>query len=163
MKYLFCIITVLLILLLFIYHFPIKEGQTSGCDPVSNIQESPNDSQIGSLINNHVSSSISTLDSYMTQLRTIQDKFRNVSSCLKIGTVDVSSENSIPVITIDDPEPGTINQKINYILPQGQKGPKGDIGPYEGPYGLWGNKGTNGSRGPVGKNVIPKNIYNKIY
>jgi len=159
----FLIGLVIVIFLIFTYHFSLKEGQTSGCDPVSNVQENPNDTKIGSLISGHVATAISTLDSYLPQLRAIQDKFRNISSCLKIGTINISSENSFPVVTIDDPEPGTINQKINYILPQGQKGPKGYIGPYTGPTGVWGNKGKNGNRGPVGENIIPKNINNNVY
>jgi len=177
-KHLFLIILVILIFVFFTYHVSIREGQTSKsaqpkttpnstsdsqCDPIANIQSNPNDAQIGTLISDHVTNSKSTLDSYLAQLKVIQDKFRNVSSCLSIGTVNVSSENSIPVVTIDDPAPGTIKQSINYILPQGQRGDKGDIGPYKGASGLWGKKGANGTRGPPGENIIPNNIYNKVY
>jgi len=167
MKHLIFIGLILVGIFFYLYRFSFKEGQTSGpedeCDPIANIQEKPNDVQMGSLIVDHVSNSISTLDSYLPQLKAIQDKFRNISSCLSIGTVDISSANSIPVVIIDDPEPGTIKQKINYILPQGQKGEQGMNGPYQGASGVWGKKGANGTRGPVGKNVVPNNIYNKVY
>jgi hypothetical protein len=147
--------------------FYLREGQTTisndECDPVANVKKSPNDTEIGSLISDHVANATSTLDFYLPQLQEIQNKFRNISSCLSIGTVDVSSENSVPVVIIDDPVPGTIDQKINYILPKGQPGEKGSIGQYPGALGLWGNKGPSGTRGPVGQNIIPKNIYTKVY
>jgi len=155
------------VIIFFTFCVSIKEGQTSkldsGCDPSVNIKENSNDLQIGSLITDHVSNSMSIIDSYLPQLKEIQEKFKNVSSCLTIGTIDTSSENSIPVITIDDPEPGTINQKINYILPRGQKGDQGQPGVYAGAFGPWGKKGTNGDRGPVGENIVPKNIHSKVY
>jgi len=166
-KYLLVVVLIILIFIFFTYRISIREGQESNensdCDPAVNLRSNPNDTQIGSLIKDHVDNSRSILDSYMEQLKVIQDKFKNVSSCLSIGTINVSSENSIPVVTIDDPSGKTINQTINYILPQGQRGDKGPNGPYPGAMGLWGKKGTNGTRGPVGKNIIPNNIYNKVY
>ena len=156
-----------MILLFFAKRFFVREGQTSNtdasCDPTVNVEKNKNDTEIGSLISDHVSNSASLLDSYLPQLKEMQNKFRNISSCLSIGTVDVSSENSVPVVLIDDPLPGTIDQKINYILPQGQPGKKGGVGEYSGALGLWGKKGPSGTRGPVGENIIPKNIYNKVY
>lgn len=170
-KYLFLIVACLSIIIFFTYHFSIREGQSTfeedivedECDPKSNVEKDQNDAILGELISDHVKTSTSVLDSYIPQLQAMQDKFRNISSCLSIGTIDVSSENSFPVVTIDDPKPGTIKQTINYILPRGQKGEKGIVGTNEGALGLWGNKGPNGSRGPVGINIIPNNIQKKIY
>ena len=168
-KYLFLIVVCLSIIIFFTYHFSIREGQTpideskDECDPESNVEKDQNDAILGELISDHVENSTSVLDSYIPQLQAMQDKFRNISSCLSIGTIDVSSENSFPVVTIDDPTPGTIKQTINYILPRGQKGKRGIPGTNEGAPGLWGNKGPNGTRGPIGKNIIPNNIQKKIY
>lgn len=166
-KHLFLIGIFTLIFIFLANRFYLREGQTSisndECDPAVNVKKSPNDTEIGSLISDHVANNASILDSYLPQLLEIQNKFRNISSCLSIGTVDVSSENSVPVVIIDDPIPGTIDQKINYILPKGQTGKKGSIGKYPGALGLWGKKGPSGTRGPVGENIIPKNIYTKVY
>lgn len=168
-NHLFLIGAFILIFIIFTHRFYIREGQTSGsdsdesCDPSVNIKENKNDIEIGKLISDHVANSTSIIDSYLPQLQEIKDKFRSISSCLSIGSVDVSSENSFPVVLIDDPKGGTINQQINYILPKGQKGKLGEVGRNKGAKGLWGEKGTNGDRGPIGQNVIPNNIYNKIY
>jgi hypothetical protein len=168
-KYLFFIGAFLLILIVFTYRFSIREGQTSGgesedkCNPIANVLKGQNDEIIGELISDHVKNSSFALDSYLPQLQAIQEKFRNVSSCLSIGTIDISSENSFPVVTIDDPVPGTIKQTINYILPRGQTGDKGDVGKSVGADGLSGKKGPNGARGPIGQNIIPTNINKKIY
>lgn len=168
-KYLFFIGAFLLILIVFTHRFSTKEGQTSvgasedKCNPKANVSKGQNDEIIGELISDHVKNSSSALDSYLPQLQAIQEKFRNVSSCLSIGTIDISSENSFPVVTIDDPVPGTIKQTINYILPRGQTGDEGNAGPIPGADGIWGNKGTNGTRGPIGQNIIPNNIKKNIY
>jgi hypothetical protein len=189
----FVILLFLLIIVFFVYRHSIKEGQTTesdsvddtaaddtaadaaddsagssgatntGCNPVSNVSENQNDREVGKIISNHIKDANSVIDSYYKQLQAIQKKFSNISTCLSIGTVDVSSENSIPVITIDDPISGTINQKINFILPKGQRGDKGQVGPAKGAEGIFGHKGVNGTRGPVGENIIPNNIYNKVY
>jgi hypothetical protein len=168
-NHLFLIGAFILVFIIFTHRFYIREGQTSDstadetCDPSVNLKENPNDAEIGKLISDHVANSASIIDSYLPQLQEIKDKFRNISSCLSIGSVDISSENSFPVITIENPEDGTINQQINYILPKGQKGEPGRTGVFKGATGLWGKKGKNGDRGPVGENVIPNNIYDKIY
>ena len=160
---------IFVLVIIFVYRNSIKEGQTtvskssSGCDPVVNVSENSNDAQIGNIISNHIKDTNSVIDSYYAQLQGIQKKFSNISTCLTLGTIDTSSENSIPVITIDDPISGTINQKINFILPKGQRGDAGKVGPNKGALGLWGHKGNNGARGPVGENIIPSNIYNKVY
>jgi hypothetical protein len=151
---------VILFLLFFLVKSSIREGITpdpgktpgprnspgpnTACDPSVNLSPDPNDTQLGSLIQSHIQDTTSELESYSAQLKQIINKYKNISTCLSIGQINISSPNSYPIVTIDDPISGSIQQKLNYILPKGQQGSIGPVGPYAGALGVWGKKGENG-------------------
>jgi hypothetical protein len=139
----------------------IKEGANSiaadtytvDCDKLPTdlgIQESVTDKNVNSAISDYISVADSLLIKYIMQLNEILNKFEDVSTALSVGTIDVSSPQTQPIINISDPVDNKINQIINFVLPKGNAGPKGDdplVGPIKGPDG---RVGEIGEQGPTG-------------
>jgi len=116
----------------------------------SSVQETNTDKVLNQSVNDYVSTAVPLLNQYLSQLNEILNKFNNIPVALSIGSIDVSSPQTQPIVIITPPIDNKIEQKLNFIVPKGEKGTDGvkPISKYVGP------KGNAGPIGPKGDDGI---------
>jgi len=116
----------------------------------NSVQETNTDKVLNQSVNDYLSTAVPLLNQYLSQLNEILNKFNNVPVALSIGSIDVSSPQTQPIVTITPPIDNKIEQKLNFIVPKGDKGTDGvkPIAKYVGP------KGNSGPMGPKGDDGI---------
>jgi hypothetical protein len=122
------------------------------------VQESETDKAVSAAVDDYISTSKTLLDNCITQLQAVLDKFLDISTALEIGNIDVTSPQTQPVIVITDPVNNNIKQRLNFVLPRGIKGERGDasfIKRIQGPNGL---SGSIGKQGPDGVYAINEQL-----
>lgn len=116
----------------------------------SSVQETNTDKVLNQSVNDYLSTAVPLLNQYLSELNEILNKFNNVPIALSIGSIDVSSPQTQPIVIITPPIDNKIEQKLNFIVPKGDKGTDGvkPISKYVGP------KGNSGPMGPKGDDGI---------
>jgi hypothetical protein len=118
-------------------------------DSSTPIEKTKEDGLIIEAGNDYLETISAPLLQYITKLGAISNKFNNISTALSIGTMDISSPQSKPIVVITSPINDKIEQTLNFILPKGTKGKSGDkptlsiMGP-DGAQGKMGNQGVDG-------------------
>ena len=113
------------------------------------ITESETDKLIEKTAQEYLNTMGPLLKEYINQLQKIFDKFNNISSALSIGSIDVSSPQTDPIVVITTPLNDKIEQTLNFIMPKGPKGKDGSKPTLEvnGPMGIQGEIGKQGNDG----------------
>jgi hypothetical protein len=90
---------------------------------------------------------------YITGLSTTLKKFNNISTALKIGSVELTAPQTQPMVVITPPVNDEIYQTLNFLLPKGKKGKRGKT-PEVLVKGPSGNKGYVGRTGVTGTYAV---------
>jgi hypothetical protein len=133
-----------------------KEGMVSDiysakCDypSVEPAKKNETDENVDDGTGKYSDSTIPILINYIKQLNIIYDKFETINSALSIGTIEVINPNAKPIVIATPPIGNNIKQKLNFIIPKGKKGKRGNkpvlkINGPNGKRGLMGDKGPDG-------------------
>jgi len=116
-------------------------------DSPTSVEKTKSDELITEAGNDYVSTVSPPLIQYITKLQEISDKFNNISTALSIGTIDISAPQTKPIVIITPPIDDKIEQKLNFILPKGNKGKSGSKPNLS-------ISGPNGIEGPMGKQGV---------
>ena len=118
-------------------------------DSSTPIEKTKEDELIIEAGNDYLETVSAPLLQYITKLGAISNKFNNISTALSIGTIDISSPHSKPIVVISSPINDKIEQTLNFILPKGTKGKSGGKPTLsiKGPDGVEGKMGKQGIDG----------------